>query len=146
MGVKLSKLREIAKPRSEDAKNRARARKENRAYLRMSQEIALTLHYYLRTQEMSQSELARRLEVSPAYVGKLLKGNENLTLETISKLQMILGQELITVNHPYISCISISMEPKYTPSSNTVSSSTFIGRKVKDHESIENNDPSIAYA
>ena len=29
--------------------------------------------------------------VSPAYVGKLLKGRENLTLETIWKIQVVLG-------------------------------------------------------
>lgn len=147
MSVNLDRLKEIARPRSEAAKDRARARKENRAYLRMSQEIALALHYYLRTQDMKQSELARRLDVSPAYVGKLLKGGENLTLETISKLQMILGQDLITISHPYTSCISITIEPSYTPSStNTVSSSTFIGNRVNDNVSVGVEDFSIAYA
>ena len=144
MGVNLNRLQEIARPRSEVAKNRARARKENRAYLRMSQEIALTLHYYLRTQGMKQSELARRLDVSPAYVGKLLKGGENLTLETISKLQMILGQELIIISHPYISCISVSIDSKCTTSSNTVNSSTFIGKKVSDKAMVSSINPLIA--
>ena len=40
MAFNLDKLKEVAKPRSEAAKDRARFRKENREWLRMSQDIA----------------------------------------------------------------------------------------------------------
>ena len=67
----------------------------------MSQEIALCLHYYLRKSGINQKTLADMLEVSPAYVGKLLKGSENLTLETICKIQESIGETLITIYKPH---------------------------------------------
>ncbi|MCD8268479.1 MAG: helix-turn-helix domain-containing protein [Parabacteroides sp.] len=109
MGFNLDKLAEMAQPRSEEAQNMARIRKENKEWLRMSQEIALSLHYYLRKMKMTQKELAEKMGVSPAYVGKLLKGQENLTLETICNLQKVTGRELVSVCHPY-ECIEV-LEP-----------------------------------
>ena len=79
MAFDMKKLAEIAKPRNEIAKEKARFRKENRAWLRMSQEIAMCLHYYLRNNGMTQKEMADKMGVSPVYVNKLLKGGENLT-------------------------------------------------------------------
>lgn len=102
MAFNVDELAKIAKPRSEEAIKRAQFRRENREWIRMSQDIALTLHYYLRKSGMSQSELAQKMNVSAAYVGKLLKGNENLTLETICKLQNAIGEELLSLTHPYV--------------------------------------------
>ena len=102
MTFNTEKLAEIAKPRSEDAKAKAQYRRDNREWIRMSQDIALSLHYYLRKSGMSQKDLAERMAVSAAYDGKLLKGNENLTLETICKLQNAIGEELLSLTHPYI--------------------------------------------
>lgn len=101
MGFNLDKLAEMAQPRSEKALDMAQRRKENKDWLRMSQEIALSLHYYLRKMKMTQKELAEKMGVSPAYVGKLLKGQENLTLETICNLQRMTGWELVSVFRPY---------------------------------------------
>lgn len=111
MGFNIDKLKEIAVPRSEAAKESARTRRENREYLRMSQDIALCIHYYLRKSNMTQKELADKLGVSPVYVGRLLKGGENLTLETICKLQKVLGQDLISVAKPYVTTQIVSLVP-----------------------------------
>ena len=111
MGFNIDKLKEIAVPRSEAAKESARTRRENREYLRMSQDIALCIHYYLRKSNMTQKELADKLGVSPVYVGRLLKGGETLTLETICKLQNVLGQDLISVAKPYVATQIISLVP-----------------------------------
>lgn len=114
MGFNINKLREIAVPRSETAKESARLRRENREYLRISQDIALCLHYYLRNSDMTQKELAEKMEVSPVYIGRLLKGGENLTLETICKLQKVLGQDLISVAKPYVTTQIVSLVPLST--------------------------------
>lgn len=90
MAFDLNKLAEVAKPRSEAAIERARLRRQNRDWIRMSQDIALFLHYYLRNSGMTQKELADKMGVSAVYVGKLLKGSENLTLETICKIQGVI--------------------------------------------------------
>lgn len=120
MTANLDKLKAIAVDRNETAKARAQWRKENRERLRISQDIALCLHHYLRTNKMSQKEFAERMGVSPAYVGKLLKGCENLTIETICKIQRLMGDQLISVACPntlYQTCellndASKKIEPK----------------------------------
>lgn len=103
MTFNTEKLSSVAKPRSKEATEQARFRKENREWLRMSQEIALCLHYYLRNTGMTQKELADKMGVSAVYVGKLLKGGENMTLETICKIQRVINENIVTVAKPYIS-------------------------------------------
>ncbi len=39
---------------------------------------------------VTRSELARRLEVSPAYITKILRGHANLSLESLAKLAFAL--------------------------------------------------------
>lgn len=95
------KLIAIAKPRSPKAMENAKRRKENKQGIRMSQEIILSLRYYMRIQNMSQKQLARLVDVSDAYIAKLMKGNENLTIDTIAKLQNAIGKPLVRVTHPY---------------------------------------------
>jgi len=45
---------------------------------------------------MTQKKLAELMNVSPQQISKILKGQENLTLETISKLSETLGVDLIS--------------------------------------------------
>ena len=45
-------------------------------------------------QGVSRSELARRTGTSPAYITKVLRGNANFTLGSMTKLAMALGLEL----------------------------------------------------
>lgn len=101
MAFNLEKLSTMAKSRSEEAKQKALEREKNRDWIQLSQDIALALHYYLRKKNISKKELAEKMDVSPAYISKLLKGEENLTLETISKLQKTINQKLIFVLRPY---------------------------------------------
>lgn len=125
MAFDLEKLANIAKPQSEKEKEQARYRKENRDWLRMSQEIALCLHYYLRNAGLTQKELADKMGVSAAYVGKLLKGSENLTLETICKIQKVICENLITIAKPYISTTVISFPVWSRFSPDAISSERF---------------------
>ena len=107
MGENLDKLRKKAQPRSEEAKGRARWRRENREWLRMSQSIALQVLDYLHNAGLTQKELAERMGVSPAYIAKLVKGSENLSLETICKLHEALGIKLVYVAEPFSSPMTI---------------------------------------
>lgn len=72
-------------------------RTENRNWLRKSQEIAIKINGVIRELGISQKDLAALLKVSPQQVNKILKGQENLTLETIGKLENALGTTLITI-------------------------------------------------
>ena len=42
---------------------------------------------------VSRSELARRLNVSPAYITKVFRGHANLSLESLAKLAFALGMK-----------------------------------------------------
>ncbi|NJN78818.1 MAG: helix-turn-helix transcriptional regulator [Saprospiraceae bacterium] len=75
----------------------AKWRQENRDWLDMSGRIALKVLRYLRKEKITQKALAEQLGWSPQYLNKILKGSENLTLETICKLQTATGLVLIEV-------------------------------------------------
>jgi transcriptional regulator with XRE-family HTH domain len=45
-------------------------------------------------QRVSRKELAKRLNSSPAYITKILRGNANFTLESMVKISRALGGEL----------------------------------------------------
>lgn len=97
MAFDIEKLRRIAQPVSHEIRQEADYRRENQDWLRKSAQIAFVVRRELRNQCISQQELAERMNVSPQYVGKLLKGKDNLTLETIAKLENALGVPLIKV-------------------------------------------------
>lgn len=46
------------------------------------------------TPRMKKVQLAKHLDVSAQYVGKLLRGEENLTLQTMSKIAHVMGMSL----------------------------------------------------
>ena len=70
---------------------------ENKAWLQKSQAIALRILRDIRAKGISQKDLAEKLNVSPQQVNRWVKGNENLSLETISKIEYALNIELITI-------------------------------------------------
>ena len=132
MTFNLEKLASLAKPQNEKEKEQARFRKENRDWLRMSQEIALCLHYYLRNAGLTQKELADKMGVSAVYVGKLLKGGENLTLETICKIQNVICENIVTVAKPYVSTTVISFPVQAGFSPNAITSERFSDNLSQD--------------
>lgn len=72
-------------------------KRENKEWLDISFKIALKILRFLRKEGMTQKELAGQLGFSPQYMSKVLKGKENLTLETIVKIQNVIRVELIHV-------------------------------------------------
>ena len=78
-----------------DWREKAQWRRENRRWLRYSGFIALMVMNRLDELKLSQKELAEKMNCSPQYVSKLLKGSENLTLDTISKLEECLNLDLV---------------------------------------------------
>ncbi len=70
---------------------------ENKAWRRKSQGIALKILSHIHAHGISQKDLAEKLNVSPQQVNKWVKGGENFTLETISRIENVLGIPLINV-------------------------------------------------
>ena len=69
----------------------------NEEWLDKSSFIALKILRFLRARNITQKELAEKIAVSPQYINKVVKGRENLTLETICKIEKVLGISLIVV-------------------------------------------------
>jgi transcriptional regulator with XRE-family HTH domain len=82
---------------------KAQWRQENEDWLDISFSIAVKMLSALSTNKKAgvfprnQKELAEAMKCTPQYVNKLLKGEENLQIETICKIQRILGIKLIEV-------------------------------------------------
>lgn len=77
-------------------------RKVNRDWLRYSQYIAIKMLSRMDELHMTQASLAQKLECSQQYVSKVLKGKENLSLETISKIESALEIDLIKTALTYV--------------------------------------------
>ncbi len=91
------KLGELSKGESSEWGEKAQWRRENRAWLKKSQAIAFEVLEALDEKKLTQKKLADLMNVTPQYVNNIVKGHENLTLETIAKLEKALGVELMTI-------------------------------------------------
>ena len=63
----------------------------SQGWLKYSRKIAIKAAIAMKYQNISRQELAERMGCSPQYVSRLLKGEENLSLETICKLEEALN-------------------------------------------------------
>lgn len=72
-------------------------RLEHKAWLLKSQAIALKILRSLRAQGLTQKELATQLNVTPQQVNKWVKGGENFTMETLTKIEQVLKIVLIEI-------------------------------------------------
>src|SRR5699024_1204222 len=93
------KIEDIAVDGKSDWLEKARYRRANRGWLRKSQEVAIKVLRTLDEKGMQQKELAEAMDVSPQQVSKIVKGKQNLTLQTITKLEQVLGISLFEVPH-----------------------------------------------
>ncbi|MBP5573352.1 MAG: helix-turn-helix transcriptional regulator [Bacteroidales bacterium] len=70
-------------------------RRDNKAWLWHSKHIAVKLLMYMKQEQLTQSAMAERLGCTQQFVSKILKGTENLSLETLTKLEQAMGIQLI---------------------------------------------------
>lgn len=69
----------------------AQWRRDNKDWLRYSQHIAMMMLDRMEQLGMTQRSLADRMGCTQQYVSKLLKGTENLSIETIAKIEAALS-------------------------------------------------------
>lgn len=84
-----------------DLLEKLRWRIANQEWLKKSGAIALRVLTTLKEKNMSQKTLAEIMNVSPQQINKIVKGSENLTLETITKLEQALDIQLINILKNY---------------------------------------------
>lgn len=99
--------------------SRNKERIKNRARLRESQQIALKVLTKLDETGWSQRRLAKEMGVSPQQITKIVRGTENLTLETQTKLQEILNIPILATYYErimdeMIAAIKFEDSEKYT--------------------------------
>ncbi len=70
-------------------------RRANASWLRHSQMIAVKVLLRMKQEHMTQKTLAERMNCTQQYVSKILKGNENMSLDTLTKLEDALNISLI---------------------------------------------------
>jgi ribosome-binding protein aMBF1 (putative translation factor) len=90
------------------AKNEARIK--DRAMLRASQNIAWAVLNKLDELNWTQKILADKMDVTPQQIQKIVKGRENLTLETIVKLESILDISILVKAENKTSITTIVMD------------------------------------
>jgi transcriptional regulator with XRE-family HTH domain len=94
-------------------------RLRNRKWLRYSSNIARRVLSAIEdSRNLNQTSLAEKIGVSNQYISKVLKGHQNLTLETIGKLSDAIGYELISFppykyNLPTYQLIAGEMQGRY---------------------------------
>ena len=68
-------------------RERTEWRQQNKSWLRYSQRIAMKMLEKMDEMNLTQKQLAEQMGCSQQYVSKVLKGQENLSLETMSKIE-----------------------------------------------------------
>lgn len=92
----IEKLKEHASSTPSKWKEEAEFRLANKSWLRYSQKIALLMLDKMEQMGITQKQLAERMNCSQQYVSRILKGKENLSLETLSKIENALGLQILT--------------------------------------------------
>ena len=77
-------------------------RRANREWLRYSQYIAIRMLSRMDELHITQTILAEKMGCSQQYISKVLKGKENLSLETISKIESALDIDLVKSALSYV--------------------------------------------
>lgn len=69
----------------------------NKSWLQYSQRVAMMMLDKMEIGGINQKELARRMGCSQQYISKILKGKENLSIETLLKIEDALQITVMTV-------------------------------------------------
>ena len=67
----------------------------NKSWLRYSQRVAMMMLDRMEELGLTQKSLATKMGCSQQYISRVLKGTENLSIETISKIESALELEIL---------------------------------------------------
>ena len=91
----ISKLKSHSSESPSRWRERAEWRNANKSWLRYSQLIALMMLDKMEDLGLTQKSLAELMGCSQQYVSRVLKGTENLSIETISNIESVLELEIL---------------------------------------------------
>lgn len=110
MKFNVDKVKAIAREMTDEEKAARDFRIKNADWLKLSVMIALKIRKLLRIRGISQAQLAKNMDVTPAQISKYLSGKVNFELKTIAKLQAVLGEPLMEIDVPDYAAESASPE------------------------------------
>lgn len=70
---------------------------ETRVYVSLSMEIAARIDDLLQQKGWTGADLARAFDKSPSEISRWLSGTHNFTLETLAKLEAVLGAPILRI-------------------------------------------------
>ncbi|MDE6206427.1 MAG: helix-turn-helix transcriptional regulator [Muribaculaceae bacterium] len=91
----ISKLDEYKSSTPSKWRENAEWRRANKSWLRYSQRIAMMMLDKMEELKLTQKSLAERMGCSQQYISRILKGTENLSIETISKIETALDLNIL---------------------------------------------------
>lgn len=91
----LSKLKIHSGETPSKWREKAEWRNANKAWLRYSQRIAMMMLDKMEKLGLTQKSVAERMGCSQQYISRILKGTENLSIETISKIEEALELDIL---------------------------------------------------
>jgi transcriptional regulator with XRE-family HTH domain len=62
-------------------------------------DVVIRISDLLNEKGISQKELAERAGFQPSFISRLLSGSENLTLQTIARIEDALGDDVLVIPH-----------------------------------------------
>lgn len=91
----ISRLKEHENPTPSKWREKAEWRMANKSWLHYSQRIAMIMLDRMEELGLTQKSLATKMGCSQQYISQVLKGTENLSIETISKIESALELEIL---------------------------------------------------
>ena len=95
MNTTVEKLKAHASDTTSKWREEAGYRQKNKSWLRYSQMIAMVMLNKMENMGLTQKMLAERMGCSQQYISKILRGKENLSLETLCKIEEALELRLV---------------------------------------------------
>jgi transcriptional regulator with XRE-family HTH domain len=113
---------------------------DNEEWLNKALKIVLKVLSVMRERKITQKDLAELLQVTPQRINTILRGDENLTLETIVKLEKALQMEIIEVVQTKV--VEVSLLPQGNKmivirTTRTTKNKTAIRKQYKKEENPE---------
>jgi len=99
------------------------------------------IYRLMEQKKISKADLAKALQVSPAYVTKILKGNVNFTLETMVRLARAVGGRL----HTHVAPEDTQIDSTTGPTKEFHIPSTVVSYPMKDSIKRSNHQRAKAF-
>jgi len=99
---KIAKIKSLSKPSGNDEKWKkiAKWNRDHADALLDYATIAMRIADAIKEKNMKQKDLAQLLDVTPQALTRIMKGRQNLTLQSIRKIENILEIKLVTIHEP----------------------------------------------